>query len=49
MMEREFISQKIKEWQIQEFVERSLTNVGHSHTVMKKTPLGEKIIIFGES
>jgi len=45
MMEREFITQKIKEYQIQEFVENSLGNVGHSHTVMKKTPLGEKIII----
>src|SRR3989344_51812 len=46
MMEREFISQRIKEWQIQDFVERSLTNVGHSHTIMKKTPLGEKIVVF---
>lgn len=46
MMEREFISQRIKEWQIQAFVERALTNVGHSHTIMKKTPLGEKIVVF---
>lgn len=46
MMEREFITQRIKEWQIQEFVEHVLTNVGHSHTIMKKTPLGEKIVVF---
>ncbi len=46
MMEREFITQKIKEYQIQEFVDKSLGNVGHSHTVMRKTPLGEKIIIY---
>jgi small subunit ribosomal protein S3 len=46
MMEREFITQKIKEYQIQEFVDKTLGNVGHSHTVMKKTPLGEKVIVF---
>ena len=45
MMERNFVAQKIKEFQIQEFVARSLNKVGHSHTVMKKTPLGEKIIV----
>lgn len=46
MMEREFIIQKIKGYQIQEFVDKSLGNVGHSHTVMKKTPLGEKVIVY---
>jgi len=46
MMEREFITQRIKEYQIQEFVDKTLGNVGHSHTVMKKTPLGEKIIVY---
>ena len=46
MMEREFVAQKLKEYRIQEFVEGSLGNVGHSHTVMKKTPLGEKITIY---
>src|SRR3989344_9159852 len=46
MMEREFITQKIKEFQIQEFVDQSLGNVGHSHTIMKKTPLGEKVIVY---
>ena len=45
MIERKFIAQKIKEFQIQEFVEDSLKNVGHSHTKMLKTPLGEKIVI----
>ncbi len=46
MMEREFVAQKLKEYQIQEFVDVTLGNVGHSHTVMKKTPLGEKIVIY---
>lgn len=46
MIEREFVNQKKVEFQIQEFVSNSLKNVGHSHTKLIKTPLGEKIIIF---
>ena len=46
MIEREFVKQKKKEYQIQEFISESLSNVGHSHTKMQRTPLGEKIIIF---
>lgn len=46
MIERKFILQKIKEHEIQEYITNSLKNVGHSHTKMVKTPLGEKIIIY---
>ena len=46
MIERKFVAQKIKEFQIQEYITQSLQNVGHSHTKMVKTPLGEKIVIF---
>ena len=46
MIERKFVAQKIKEYEIQEYLSSSLKNVGHSHTKMVKTPLGEKIIIF---
>ena len=46
MIERKFVAQKMKEFQIEEYVSESLENVGHSHTKMVKTPLGEKIIIF---
>jgi small subunit ribosomal protein S3 len=46
MIERKFIAQKIKEFQIQEYITQNLENVGHSHTKMIKTPLGEKIIIY---
>ena len=46
MIERKFVAQKIKEFQIEEYITQSLKNVGHSHTKMIKTPLGEKIIIF---
>lgn len=46
MIERKFVVQKIKEFQIQEYITQNLENVGHSHTKMVKTPLGEKIVIY---
>ena len=46
MIERKFVSQHIKEFQIQEYISSTLKNVGHSHTRMQRTPLGEKIIIY---
>jgi small subunit ribosomal protein S3 len=46
MIERKFVAERMKEFQIQEFVTKSLKNVGHSHTKVLRTPLGEKIIIF---
>ncbi len=46
MIEREFVSQRMKEFQIQEFISESLKNVGLSHTKLIRTPLGEKIIVF---
>jgi small subunit ribosomal protein S3 len=46
MIERKFVAQKIKEFEIQEHIAKNLKNVGHSHTKMQKTPLGEKIIIY---
>jgi small subunit ribosomal protein S3 len=36
----------MKEYQIQEYIENNLKNVGHSHTKMVKTPLGEKIVLY---
>jgi len=46
MIERELISQRMKEYQIQDFIGKNLKNVGHSHTRLQKTPLGEKIVIY---
>jgi small subunit ribosomal protein S3 len=46
MIERKFVLQKIKEHEIQDYIAGTLKNVGHSHTKMVKTPLGEKIIIY---
>lgn len=45
MIERKFVAQKFKEFQIEEYISENLDNVGHSHTKMVKTPLGEKIVI----
>ena len=46
MIERKFVAEQLKEFQIQEFISHSLKNVGHSHTKVQRTPLGEKIIIY---
>jgi len=46
MIERKFIAERIKEFQIQEYISQSLKNVGHSHTKLLRTPLGEKIVIY---
>ncbi|VVB80921.1 30S ribosomal protein S3 [uncultured archaeon] len=46
MIERKFIAEKLKEHRIQEFISETLKNVGHSHTKLMRTPLGEKIIIY---
>jgi small subunit ribosomal protein S3 len=46
MIERKFVAQKIREFQIHEYISSTLKNVGLSHTKMVKTPLGEKIILY---
>ena len=46
LIERQFIAQKLKEFRIQEFVKNNLKGAGHSHTLLQRTPLGEKIIIY---
>ncbi len=45
MIERTFVGQKLKEFAIKEFIDKSLGRVGHSGTKLQKTPLGEKITI----
>ena len=46
MIERKFVAEKIKEFQVHEYVGEFLDNVGYSKTKLVKTPLGEKVIIF---
>ncbi|NOZ81219.1 MAG: 30S ribosomal protein S3 [DPANN group archaeon] len=45
MIERGLVAQRIKEFQIQEYIKKNLRQVGHSKTRVQRTPLGEKIII----
>jgi len=45
MDQRKILSQKIKEYEIREFVAEQLRGVGLSTTQLVPTPLGEKIII----
>jgi len=45
MIERQFVSQKKKEYQIQEMIAGNVKGAGYSHTKLQRTPLGEKIII----
>ena len=46
MIERQFVNQKIKEFQIQEHIKAQLIGTGFSHIEIQRTPLGEKVIIF---
>src|SRR3989338_7401210 len=46
MIERKIISQKLKEFQIQDYISSTLKNSGQSHTKLLHTPLGEKIVVY---
>lgn len=46
MIEKKFVKENLQELQVQEFISESLKNVGHSHTKLLRTPLGEKIVIY---
>ncbi len=46
MIERDIVAQKMKEFQIQEYVGTNLRNGGYSHIKLQRTPLGEKIIVY---
>lgn len=46
MIERKFMSDKIREFQVQEYVALTLEKSGHSRVEIKRTPLGEKIIVY---
>ncbi|MBW2991160.1 30S ribosomal protein S3 [Candidatus Woesearchaeota archaeon] len=45
MIERKFINQNIKEFEIKEYIRNNLSRVGLSDVKLQRTPLGEKIII----
>ena len=45
MIEREFVNQKKREFQVMKYISETLKNVGHSSTEIKRTPLGDKVVI----
>ncbi|HJX05455.1 MAG TPA: 30S ribosomal protein S3 [Candidatus Nanoarchaeia archaeon] len=45
MIERKFVNQNIKEFEIKEYIRTNLQRVGLSDVKLQRTPLGEKIII----
>lgn len=45
MIERKFVAQNFKEFQIKEFVKKSLSRVGLSDVKLKRTSLGERVIV----
>jgi small subunit ribosomal protein S3 len=46
MIERQFVQQKAKHYRIQELLESKLAKAGFSHAEIKKTPLGEKVVVY---
>lgn len=46
MIERKFVSQNIKEFQIQEYLFSRMVNSGCSHIKLARTPLGDKVAIY---
>ncbi len=44
-IERKFIQQNMREFRIRKFVEKNVSRVGLSDVTVKKTPIGDKIVI----
>ena len=45
MIERKILAEKMREFEIEEVITKKTKGVGHSHTKVQRTPLGEKIVI----
>ena len=46
MIERKFVEEKLRAFRINEFIKQNTTGAGFSHSLVQRTPLGEKITIF---
>ncbi|MCK4669858.1 MAG: 30S ribosomal protein S3, partial [Nanoarchaeota archaeon] len=46
MIERKFVKDKLREFTVQEFITGLVPGAGHSKTKIKRTPLGDKVIVF---
>lgn len=45
MIERNIVAQKIKEYEIEEYIRDNLKRVGLGNSQLKKTPLGDKVLL----
>ncbi len=45
MIEKKIVNQKVKEFQVHEFISKYFRNAGVANSKLQRTPLGEKIII----
>jgi small subunit ribosomal protein S3 len=45
-IERKFVKQNMKEFRIKQYVEQSLSRVGLAGVKLRKTPLGDRIVLF---
>ncbi|MBI2110326.1 30S ribosomal protein S3 [Candidatus Woesearchaeota archaeon] len=46
MIEQQFLKKKMKMYQVEEFISNTMNKAGYSHTEIKKTPLGDKVIVY---
>lgn len=46
MKERKILAQKIRDFEVQEFISRELTTTGYTRTEIQRTPLGDKVIVY---
>ncbi len=46
MIEHQFISQKMKEFMVRNYIASKLAKTGYARTEIKRTPLGDKVIIY---
>jgi len=46
MIEQQFLKKKMKVYQVEEFISNTMNKAGYSHTEIKKTPLGDKVIVY---
>lgn len=45
MIERKFVKEKVREFQVKEYIDSLMPGAGHSDTQIKRTPLGDRVII----
>ena len=46
MIERQFVNQKLREFQIQEHIGKIFARTGYSHIEIRRTPLGENVVVY---